>query len=246
MNVIGVMKVPPNIIPKELILDNYVALLKYNPILRWAGNSVFIASSSVSLSIFITAMAAYGFSFYEFKWKKTIYWLFVVSMMLPGYALIIPRFVLMKNLGILNTWLALILPSGFGAVGIFLFKNSADTLPRSFVDSARVDGAKELRIVFQIIMPLCKPIVIVLCILGFIGKLQSYLWPMLVINDLNRRPLTVGIVWAITNSQGYFDGVNNMIGVGLAGGVILFMPLFLIFLIFQRHFKGNVIQGGIK
>ena len=251
MNVLGLMKVPPNFIPKNLTLANYKLIFQNwylgdATIPRWFLNSMIIASISVSITIFITALAAHGFSFYEFRLKKAIFWVYVMSMMLPGYAIIIPRFVLIKNLGLLNTWMGIILPSVFGAVGVFLFKNYADTLSRAFVDGARMDGASELRILIQIVIPLCKPIILVLAILGFMGELQNFLWPSLVMSNMKRQPLIVGIIFIIQNVRGFEGTSNDQLGLGLAGGVILLIPLLVIFVTFQRHFRGSVIQGGIK
>lgn len=245
----GMMRVPPLPIPKRLTTINYERLFEGTQIPRWFFNSIVIASLTIALSLFCLTTAAYAFSMYEFIGKRIVYWMFIISIMLPAQALLISKFVLMRRLSLIGSWWSLILVGGANPVGIIIMKNYFNKIPKAMADSGRIDGANELRILAQIYLPQCKPILGYMCIVGLIGHFQIFLWPLLMITDKNKWPLSLGVIKTIKE---YFrvGGTNQtaegLLGIQLAAGIVLFVPVILIFAIFQRNFRQQFLAGGIK
>jgi len=202
-----------------------------------------ILGFGIVLLLLICGLAGYAFSMFKFNGKKSIYLAFLISLMLPGQALVIAKFVVIKELGLLNSYMAVILPSIFSAVNIFLFKNYCDTIPVEIIESGRMDGASELQIFFKLILPLCKPIVGAIVIFNSIGLLSDYLWQMLMLRDAEIQTFLVRVIFVIMNNT---SAETNRIGISLAGGTLLFIPLLLCFCIFSRYFTKGLVLGAMK
>ena len=244
--IMGILAMPPRFIPKQVDFMNYATILLKNPIFLWIGNSLFILLTSVFLSICIISMAGYALSIYQFPGKTLIFWLFITSMMFPRTIMIIPLFVLMRTIGLADNRLGAVLPLLHYPFGILLFKTFCDGIPREMIDSGRIDGASELRIIFSIAIPICKPIIGALILFQSLFSLGDYLWQMLILQKPQIQTLLIGLVAAAMRRGADSDMNINPIGIQLATGVILFIPLMIIFIFTSRYFVKDIKLGGIK
>lgn len=246
MDIRGVLRMPPALWPREPSLGNYRLLFSNTPIGRWCINTLVISATLVVVSTVSSAMAGYAFATQDkVKW---LYWMFLVSLMIPRQMLVIPMYVLMRLLGLSGTGMAAILPAFFFPVGIFLFRNYVETMPDGMMDSARIDGAGDLQMLAHIIVPLATPVVAVLGVSKFIEGLTDYLWQMLVLQDPMRQTVVVGLVTRIMarGSTATFTANVNPIGIQMAAGVVLFLPLLAIFAVFQKSFIDGIMNGGLR
>ena len=251
----GLMKWPPNLIPVQTTLKNYEALFTDNEysihkgidkavMPKWAVNTIVILIVKVFLVISIALMAGYAFSVYTFKFKKPLFIFFIFGIVMPPVFLI-PSYITVNFLGLVDSKWGVILPAAFSAMAVYLFKNFIDTIPRSFIDSARIDGAGEASILTKIILPLCKPPIGVITILVSLGTLSDYIWSLLILRSYENQTFTVGIITLIEFGL-ETDWVVNPIGMSFAGGIILVLPMLLIFSFSQKYFMTGAITGGIK
>ena len=242
-----IMRIPPTWFPVRPTLANYIPYVTAVDAPRWFRNSAFVVSGSMLLNLACLLMASYAFSLYEFPGKRVLYWVYVASIMIPAQSLLIPRFVLMRHLHLIDTWWSLLLPGGFSAVYIVFLKAYMDHIPMEYVQAARLDGASELHIITHIMLPMTRPIIGYILVTGAIGGLQDYLWPSLMMSTPDRQTYAVGITTYIERWTTTLEGsiVPNY-GIGLAGGVLMMLPILLIFLAFQGQFRKQFIQGGLR
>jgi multiple sugar transport system permease protein len=245
-NIMGIMAMPPRFIPARVELINYQILLTHNPVLMWIWNSLFVLLMAVGLSIVITSMAGYALSVYDFPGKRLLFWAFIASLMIPRQVMIIPLFVLTRALGVAGTRWGAILPLLYWPFGILIFKTFCDSINKAMIDSGRIDGAGELRIIFSIVMPICKPIIGALILFQSIYALGDYVWQMLMLQKPEMQTLLIGLITAVMRRGGDSEMNVNPIGMQLAAGVILFLPLLVIFCFTSRYFVRDIKIGGIK
>ena len=243
-NISGIMALPPRWIPLRVTINNYKIILSNNPLGMWALNTLVIAAVTIVGSVFMSASAGYAFSVYRFPGREVLFWCFLAALMVPRQIMFIPLFKVTYWLGIPGTRLAVILPLLFSPFHVFLFRRYCDRLPTDYVDSARIDGAGELAILTRVIMPLCAPILAALAIFVCVGVLGDFMWQLLVLQDDSKRTLLVGIVnstyaWSLPRAV-------NPIGRILAGGVILAVPVLVLYMCFQRYFIKGLQIGGVK
>jgi len=253
----GLIKVPPNWIPRQPTVMNYVGWAQVSTrgydfwgkhpdaLLRWTFNTFAIFGLKCGVGILLIAPAGYAFAVYNFRWKNALFIIFIIGIFIGPGITIIPHFVNVKRLGISGTWWAVILPGAYTPVGVYMFRNYVETIPYALIDSARIDGAGEFKILFRIMMPLCLPVIGVIVVLTALGTLQDYIWTLLMVPKMPKTTLMVGIIQTLFQYQMIGSG-RNPIGMALAGGVILFMPLFLVFLFCQKFFIKGLTLGGIK
>ena len=193
----------------------------------------------------IVAPAGVAFGLYNFKGKKIIFWSFLAMIMLPGSPLLIGKVLIARKLGIVGTWWAGFIPVLFYPVGIFLFRNFVEEIPKSLLDAARVDGAGELRILLRLILPLCKPAIGVILLFTALSSLNNYMFQSIVLQKMELKTLLVGMITQI-NSTGilYSDNIDP-IGLRMAAGVILLIPQLLIFIVFNKRLVRNLRLGVI-
>ncbi len=258
----GLMVMPPKIIPENMSLMNYKNLLLEEPGLaptvpkdgidtrtpRWFGtwiaNTTVIIAIKFLIVVITSAMVGYVFAVYNFKHKNAIFIVFIARIVLPP-TLLIPTFIAVQAIGLYDSWWGIILPGSYSAVCMYLMKNQIDTIPRELVDSARIDGAGEARILTDVILPLCKPTIGVIGVMVAMGTLQDYIWTTLILPSKEKWTLVVGIMSMLHKSESIQSSINPL-GIRLAGGCILFIPLFLIFAFFQRYFVEGLQIGAIK
>ena len=195
------IRVPPTFWPESPTLDNYGTILNDPklPLLRFYGNSALVAVCNVLTSLFTSSLLGFLFAKYEFRGKRLFFGWFMLGMMIPGQMTMIPSYLILAKVGLLNSLWALIVFSAMDAFGIFMLRQFIETLPNELLDAARIDGASEWQIYWRVILPQLGPALATLGTLNFMGNWNAYLWPMVVITSIERRTLPIILTWY--NSQ---------------------------------------------
>jgi ABC-type glycerol-3-phosphate transport system permease component len=245
VNIRGVMSATLLFTVRHFTLDNYSRVLT-GKIFPWAMNTILISGVTICLSLLTIVTSGYGFSRYRgWTW---LFWIFLATIMIPRYTLIIPMFVIIRTLGIGGTRMAAILPLVWYPVGIAIYKSYCDTIPRDLMDSARIDGAGEGALLRLVVAPITTPAIAAVSVFKFLEAMTDYLWQMLVLQAPERRTLLVGMVNLIMQKGFGNDMTANVlpIGVQLAVGVILFVPLMAIYVPFRKYFITGISTEGLK
>ena len=230
---------PPDWVPDALFWGNYARLLTEFPFVIWVANTFFVALAVTLLKLIIDSMAAYSLSKLEFKGKGALAALLLMSVAVPVAALVIPLFFLIRSMGLLNTYWALILPALANPLGIFMLRSFMVSLPDDLVHSARLDGESEFGIYRKIILPLVKSGLVVHAIFTFMLQYTSFLWPLVAIQDTKKQVVTVGISSL---------KANFIVDWGLisAASLLAAIPITIIFLLLQRFFMAQNLSGALK
>ena len=231
-----------NLLPETPLWGNYTDVWQRFEMARLLGNSFLIVGVGVLLQIIVSAAAAYSLSQLKPAFGNIVMMGFLLTLMIPGIAYIVPLYTTIRRLpvlqwNLLNTNWGLWLPYSVNAVGIFILKAFFDRIPSDILDSARVDGASPLQLFTRIVLPLSRSIIIVICILSFVTLWKDFLLPMLVLPDPARQPITVRLIYVASNY-----GVNLQ----MAASFIGLLPPLLIAIVFQRYMKVGLTMGGVK
>ncbi len=222
-----------------LTLLNYARILEGAPIVRWTLNSFAICAAVTLAQLLFDSMAGYAFARKEFPGRRTLFWLVVGTMMVPVHILIVPLYIMMVRMNLVDTLWAAILPGLAGPFGIFFMRQYMSTIPSTLEEAARIDGCGEMQIFFRIILPISAPAMGVLAIFLFISNWNSFLWPLLVLNSADTFTLTVGL--ATLQDKHALD-----YGLLMAGAAVASLPRFGVFLLFQRMFIRGIRMGALK
>ncbi len=227
--------------PKKYILDNYRHILSNHnvPIFRWFFNSFKIAVTYVVLYLLISSMAAFAFSRLKFKGRDAMFWLGMSSMVIPGVINMIPHYIIIDKLGLVDNMFAMVLPGLGGVGGVFLLRQFMKGVPMAYDEAAKIDGANEFHIYWYVVLPMCLPVLVTLAIFSFQGNWNDYVWPLIVTNSAQSRTLTAGLA---TFSGSY----AHQYGKQMAGAVLSALPILLIFVLGQKFFIKGIAIGGIK
>jgi multiple sugar transport system permease protein len=236
----NVMSLPPEWIPTSFTLDNFREAFARNPVLRWTINSLIVAVGVTAFQLIFATMAGYGFAKKSFPGREILFWLYISSMMVPTFAIIIPLFTLMADYGLVDTYWGLIAPGLSAPFGVFLMRQFIQTLPTELIDAAKIDGCGEFRVFWDIILPLAKPGLAVLGIFVFMGQWSSFLWPLIITNSNDMRTLMVGFA-LLANRE-----LRVNYGAMMAAATYMALPMLVVFFAFQRYFLRGITIGGIK
>jgi putative chitobiose transport system permease protein len=229
---------PPDLIPRPPVLDFFVEAWTTIPYGRFLLNSILYVGIIVPIYLVVSALTAYPLARIQFRGRQVFFILFLSTMFLPGELMLIPRFLVMKELGLIDSYLSIILPSILSALGIFLLRQTFLAIPEEIVEAARIDGASEWRIFRAIAVPIARPTLAVLAILGFISVWNGFVWPLVALTDESKFPLALGIA--------YLSGVSGTDVRGLAAGTVLsILPVVAVFVALQRHIL-NSTAGAVK
>lgn len=231
---------PPRLIPEQFSLFNYKLVFENGVLFKTYANSAIISLFSVILSVSSALLAGYAFSRGEFKGKKILFFAVLATMMIPFEARLIPMFSMFNDLGMINTKYPLIFPAVINALGIVLVKQYFDRLPEGLRESAKIDGANEFTIFIRIFAPLTGPITATLAILAFQDSWNSFLWPLVVINDQDMK--TVPLFLSSFSSE---NG-NRLVGVTMATAAMSILPVVLVFLFLQKYIIRSIALSGLK
>jgi len=234
------LRVPPTWWPESPSLNNYRDLFSKESFPRYFVNSTIVAVVVTLGNLLFCSMLGYALAKLEFRGKRLVFGLVMGTLMVPGMVTFVPLFVLVANLGLVDSYPGLILPFLVTPFGVFLMRQFMTTLPDDLLDAGRVDGAGELRIFRQIILPLCGPALATLGILTFLGSWNSFLWPLVVAQTQEHYTLPVALALFSTGQN-----VTNY-GLLLAGATVVVLPILIVFLIFQRRFIEGIATTGIK
>lgn len=241
----GVLSMPPQLFPKNPTLMNYRILLSDTIVLRWLFNTALVVVCTVTLSVTISITAGYAFAFYLFPFKQAA-WLFLLSGILaPRISVVIPLFVVIKQLGMSGTLQAVILATALSPVGIYLSRAYFQSVPKAMLESARMDGCNEGQVLFRVVAPISRPIITTVGLFAAIAGLQDYMWQMLILQKDSVQTMLVGLTKLIMRRGGGAVANVNPVGLSLSAGVILLVPLLLIFAFANKYFT-SAIGGALK
>ncbi|GGJ69918.1 carbohydrate ABC transporter permease [Deinococcus aquiradiocola] len=231
---------PPTLWPQTFDVSAYTYIFQNSPIVRWYLNSVFTSGAITVLVLLLSVLCAFALSQLQFRGRTWLYWLVMAGFMLPFQASIIPLFILVNRLGLVNDNLGLILPQLAAPIAVVIYKQFFDQIPRDLGDAARIDGAGELRVLFSIFLPLNWSITVSLAIVTFIAAWNNFLWPFIVMNDTSKLTIPVGITQ-----------VQSAYGVAyaktMASAMAAAVPMVIAYLLFQRRVtEGVMATSGLK
>jgi multiple sugar transport system permease protein len=230
---------PPRVWPSRITFAHYAELFERLNLARYFGNSLLVASSVTLLSLVVNSMAGYALAKLRFAGRDRIFRLLIASLVIPAQVAMIPLFLLMKQMGLINTYWAVILPSAASIFGIFLIRQYALSIPDALLDAARVDGAGEWRIYRAVVLPLLRPILVTLGVFTFMVTWNDFMWPLVALIDGDLRTLPVAL--AILSGEHVQDTELMM-----AGSVLTVLPVLLLFMLVQRYYVEGIVAGSLK
>lgn len=231
------------LLPKTWTFENYIALFSNtatSPVLRWLGNTAIVTISGTALRITVSVLAAYALARLPVPGKKFIVLSLVWAMAIPEIVTFFPLFYIFKQVGLLNTFWPLILPSGAGVMCVYLIYNFLMSFPRELEEAGVVAGANIPQVLWHIVLPSVKPIVVTQAFITFLGLYNTYLWPTLVINRNEMRTITLGIA-ALVLGENYTNP-----GLMMASTVVSVLPVMIIFMFANKYIVRGFTQSGIK
>lgn len=232
---------PPAFFPTSFHLDNYVKVFSLVPYFNFVLNSVFVSVVATLLQVMITTMAAYAFSRIEFKGRNFWFILILSGLMIPYYSTVIPLFLIIKDLGLIDSRWALILPCILNPFGIFLVRQFMLVIPKSYDEAAYMDGASRFRIYWEIIMPMAAPSIMITAVMWFIKTWNEFFYPLIFITTWEKMTLPLGL----TVLSGYGNTMHP-VTVVLAGVTLSVIPPFLFYLFGQKYLIRGTSLAGIK
>lgn len=235
----AILKFPPKLVPLPPSLENFARLFQAGTIWRWMLNSAVVASLVTFFTLLFDSMAGYAFAKKRFPGREQIFWIIISMMIIPGQVTLVPIFIIMSRMGLLNTLYAVVLPAFADVFGVFLMRQYLQTIPSELEDAARIDGAGPFTIYLRIIVPLAAPALAVLAIFTFMGNWNNFLWPLIVLNDPAKLTLPVGL--ATLQQENTVD-----YGLQMAGAALAAIPMMVLFFSLQRYFIKGLTLGGVK
>ncbi|KAA3657882.1 MAG: carbohydrate ABC transporter permease [Chloroflexi bacterium] len=234
-------QIPPTFLPQEWTLDNFRTIFNDEdlPLLTFYGNSAFVALMNTTLVLFTSSLFGFIFAKYDFRGKKTIFWFILATMMIPFQVMMIPSYLILVKLGLLNSLWGLVVGSAVDAFGIFLITQFAKSIPNELLDAARVDGASEWRIYWKIALPQLGPAMATLGMLTFMFNWNSYLWPLIVLTEQQKRTLPIILNWYSTQH-------STQIHLTMAASVLVVVPILIVFLAMQKWIVKGISLTGLK
>ena len=232
---------PPKIIPSAWTLDNYTSLFQRLPIGRELLNTIVFAGAVTIISVFFDSLAAYGLSRVDFKGRGILLAVLIATMMIPAMALLIPVYKLLGSMGLVNSYLGIIIPRMADVGGIFLLRQFFISIPKDLDNAARIDGAGEFRIFAQIILPNAVPAILTVGMFNFMGNWNDLLWPLIMTSKPETRTITAGLAML----TGHGSSVTPY-GVVMAGALISALPLLIVFFFVHKRFVEGIAMTGMK
>lgn len=229
----------PTLIPRVWTAQHYLNLFEALDMTRPLLNSLILSLCVAFFSVLFNSMAAYAFAKLRFPGREKLFALLMATMMIPGQVTMLPVFMILKTLGLLNTYAGLIIPGSAAVFAIFMLRQFMLEVPEEILEAARIDGCSEFMIFWRIILPLCKPVIATLAAFSFIGSWNDFLWPLIIMLREDRYTLPVAL--ASLNGQ-----YNSDWGLLMAGAVVVVIPAIAVFLLAQRHYIQGIAAGAVK
>ncbi|HSJ14646.1 MAG TPA: carbohydrate ABC transporter permease [Longimicrobiales bacterium] len=230
---------PPRMLPAEPTLEHYRALFTRLNLGRYLFNSTLVAVAVTSISLLINSMAGYAFAKLRFRGRDRVFRLLTTGLVIPVQVSMLPLFLLLREMGLINTYWGVIIPGLASIFGIFLIRQYTLSLPEDLLDAARIDGAGEFRIYWSIVLPVIRPILATLAIWTFLSTWNDFMWPLIVLSD--DRMFTLPVALANLSGERVQDTELMM-----AGSVLTVLPVMLVFLVLQRYYVEGITLGSVK
>ena len=230
---------PPHFLPHAPTLDHYRTLFSRLSLGRYLANSAFVSIVVTALSLIVNSLAGYALAKLRFKGRDRLYRGLALGLVIPVQVSMLPLFLLMKSLHLVNTYWGVIIPGMASIFGIFLIRQYALAIPEDLLDAARVDGASELRIYRSVVLPVITPILATLAIWTFLATWNDFMWPLIILSDDRRFTLPVAL--AALSGEHVQDTELMM-----AGSVVTVLPVLVAFLILQRYYVAGIMVGSVK
>ncbi|BBO82999.1 sugar ABC transporter permease [Desulfosarcina ovata subsp. sediminis] len=225
--------------PDRLTGANFSSLFKQMPFLRFMMNSFFVAGVTVMVQLFFSSLGGFALAKYAFAGKKVIMGVMLATMMIPGPVLLAPMYELIYHLRLIDSHLGLIVPGMVNVFGMFLFRQSMQSVPDEMLQAARIDGCNEFQIFWHVVIPVSRPIIGAFCLIAFMGTWNSFLWPQIILQSSDRFTLPIGL--------------NQMVGVYeadygamMAGTLLAVLPVVVLFFLLQKEFIAGLTKGAVK
>lgn len=230
---------PPRLFPSAVTLEHYRVLFTQLSLARYALNSALLAGGVTVISLLLNSMAGYALAKFRFVGRDRIFQTLLAALVIPGQVAMLPLFLMLKEMGVINTYWGVVIPGMASVFGIFLIRQYAISIPDSLLDAARIDGAGELRIYWSLVLPACAPILVTLAIFTFMGTWNDFLWPLIVLTDDRMYTLPV----ALANLAGeHVQDIELM----MAGAVLTVLPVAVVFVALQRYYIAGILSGSLK
>ena len=230
---------PPPLLPRAATLANYRELFATAGIARQIVNSALISAFATVLSLLFNLVAGYAFAKLRFAGRDATFRALLGALVIPGQVAMMPLFLMLKQMGLVNTYAGALVPWLASVFGIFLVRQYALSIPEELLEAARIDGAGELHIFTTIVLPLLKPIVVTLAVLTFLGSWNDFMWPLIVLTDRELQTLPVALAGL---SREHVQDTELM----MAGSVVTVLPVLVLFLVLQRHYMQGLLMGSVK
>jgi multiple sugar transport system permease protein len=230
---------PPPFLPSRVTLANYHELFARVGLGRNFANSVLVSGAITLLSLLVNTMAGYAFAKLRFRGRERLFRWLLAALVVPAQVAMLPLFLLMKQLGLVDSYAGVVLPALATVFGIFLVRQYTRGIPDELIEAARIDGAGEARIFFRIVLPLLKPVLVTLAIFTFMAAWNDFMWPLIVLTGQDHHTLPVAMA---TLSREYYMETEMM----MAGAVVTVLPVLLLFLLLQRYYMQGLLLGSVK
>jgi len=233
------MRFPPKFLPDKFSLKNYVEVFSSVPFLRYYLNSILITTVAVTLTLLTSSLAGFAFAKYKFRGRNVIFKTLLGAMMIPFPVTIIPLYIMIYNLGLVDTYLALIVTGSVSIFGIFLMRQFIVTIPDDLIDAARIDGCSEFQIFRIIVIPNIRAPLSALAIFSFMGTWNAFLWPLLVVNNDEHRTVQLGV-------QYFTQRYGDLMHLQITAAAMAVIPIVVLYLLLQKQFIEGITMTGLK
>ena len=230
---------PPPLLPADATLQNYRDLFARANMGGYLINSLIVACGLTVTSVLFNVMAGYAFAKLQFTGRDALFKTLLAALVIPGQVAMMPLFLMLKAMGLVNTWAGVIVPGMAGVFGIFLVRQYARSIPDALLEAARIDGASELRIFILVVLPLLKPVLVTLAVFAFLGSWNDFMWPLIVLTDSTLHTAPVALA---SLSREHVQDSELM----MAGSVVTIAPVLVLFLGLQRYYMQGLLVGSVK
>lgn len=230
---------PPALVPSRATLVHYRELFSSLDLGRCLANSALVACSATALCLLLTSMAGYAFARLRFAGRDRLFRVLLAGMVIPAQVAMLPLFLLLKQMGLVNTYIGVLVPYLAPIFGVFMVRQYALSVPSELLDAARVDGAGELWVYLHVVLPLCRPILVTLGMFVFMGTWNDFMWPLIALTDDRLYTLPV----ALANLVGEHAQDTELM---MAGSTLTVLPVLVLFMALQRHYIEGITMGGVK
>lgn len=230
---------PPPFLPSRPTFHNYADLFTRLSLGRAAANSLLIAALATLGVLLLNSMAGYAFAKLRFPGRERVFALLLAALVIPAPVAMLPLFLMLRSVGLVNTYVSAALPALAGIIGIFLIRQFARSIPDDLLDAARLEGAGEFRIYWTIVLPLLRPVLATLGIVTFLATWNDFVWPLVILTDESRYTLPVALAGLIGEHSGDLELM-------MAGSVLTVLPVLVLFLLLQRYYIEGITLGGLK